>query len=479
MQETNDLMGFWHGYVFAINSIVGSGTLVIPWAYQKGGLLLGILSQLLTSFSSVLVSYHILQSTSRVKHIQDKLKSGYTLTPVKISQFFTKTSPEMFLQESKITENSFLMPKHEVQLDVRYDLTDMASLLIGKKSGILFGTVLAMSLFGCMMALSTIFASSLTSTIPLFGNSVCNIYDKHSTVGNNCWQVYWFYLSVLWAIVLLVSLLGIKGQQTFQSILSLMRYTVISIILGTCTFLLVTQQTLNGEDLDVKVTIFDSKSIGITLPIIFMTNYYHSCIPNITEFVKDKEKTVPIILNSAIFSSSILFMMLGILTPFAFGNVEKMVTMNWEVIHPENEYFLALVLVKYTVILFPAFIAISNFPIYAISLSDNLIAFFHSKFEGKEVGSTELFLVRFFVVSIPVGFAAFIFDLGFIFNVFGTLFLIEVGVFVPLLTISSKRIVPKRVMFDNKISHEFWSWFIILLYLTIFGLSWYSILFWA
>jgi hypothetical protein len=135
--------------------------------------------------------------------------------------------------------------------------------------------------------------------------------------------------------------------------------------------------------------------------------------------------------------------------------------------------------ITYVVILFPAFIAISNFPIYAVSLADNILAIRHSKINNSEAKSFEIYLCRFSVVTIPILTAGVLYDLGFIFDIFGTMFLLEVGVFIPLLALSSKKIIPDSGDYDNWFSNSFWAWFIICTYLIIFCLSWYSLIYWA
>lgn len=489
MEDTHS-MGFWQGYSFALNSIMGSGTLVIPWAYSKGGLLLGIFSQLLTSFSSIIVSYMILQSSTRVRSIIQKTCQGYTLVPVSVPQLFRHTSPSSFLvPQRKKHESSQLVPMpinemdeislHSVlKTDKRYDLTDMASILLGKHTGVLFGLVLIMSLFGCMIALCTIFASSLSSLIPSTLGEPCNIYSSHGEIGTSCWHKYWLFLFILWSVAIITTMLGIKGQQTYQSLLSVMRYVVIIVILSCSTFCLWTGKNIDGKDLDVGVKVWDSGNIGIALPIIFMANYYHSTIPNITEYVGNKKSNVPLIIVAAVFSSTLIFIAIGVLVPLACSQVEKMVTMNWIDFSSEHNSIAGLV-ITYVVILFPAFIAISNFPIYAVSLADNILAIRHSKINNSEAKSFEIYLCRFSVVTIPILTAGVLYDLGFIFDIFGTMFLLEVGVFIPLLALSSKKIIPDSGDYDNWFSSSFWAWFIICTYLIIFCLSWYSLIYWA
>ena len=488
--EDNQAMGFWQGYSFALNSIMGSGTLVIPWAYSKGGFLLGIFSQVLTSFSSIIVSYMILQSSTRVRSIIQKTSQGYCLVPVSIPQLFKSSNPSSFLYlQRKNQESSQLVPipineMEEISLhslhkpETRYDLTDMASILLGKHTGVLFGLVLIMSLFGCMIALCTIFASSLSSIIPSTLGEPCNIYNSHGEIGTSCWHKYWLFLFILWSVAIITTMLGIKGQQTYQSVLSIMRYVVIIVILSCSGYCLWTGKGMDGKDLDIEVKIWDTGNIGITLPIVFMANYYHSTIPNITEYVGNKKSTVPLIVVAAVLSSTLIFIAIGILVPLACSQVDKMVTMNWIDFSAQHDSNIGLA-IMYVVILFPAFIAISNFPIYAVSLADNILAMGHSKINNSETKNFEIYLCRFAVVTIPILTAGVLYDLGFIFDIFGTMFLLEVGVFIPLLALSSKKIITEPGDYDTWFSSSFWPWFIISTYLIIFCLSWYSLLYWA
>lgn len=52
--------GWWLGYCYTINSVIGAGSLAIPWAYSNCGWVLGICIQMIVLYISITASYLML-----------------------------------------------------------------------------------------------------------------------------------------------------------------------------------------------------------------------------------------------------------------------------------------------------------------------------------------------------------------------------------------------------------------------------------
>lgn len=102
----------------------------------------------------------------------------------------------------------------------------MVSVLLGQSGGLLFGLCYIFSSYCFLVANCSIFASSLASTIPIFGYSTCNIYDNSNEFGDECWKKYWFYLLVLLVVMTGMVLAGLKVQGEIQAVMSIMRFIV-------------------------------------------------------------------------------------------------------------------------------------------------------------------------------------------------------------------------------------------------------------
>ena len=387
MDSEEETQSFWAGYFYTINTIIGSGVLAIPWAYSEGGWLLGLLCQAFTTSFSLVLAYHLIQIMSRMQVLSRLSSNGYIINPVSFSQLFIRTFPEDFIVSRKGYKDS--VPLLEIEdnpriTKTRFDLTEMISVLLGKGGGVLFGAILFVSVFGTLVAFSSIFASSMASAVPIYGFSTCSIYDNGSSFGNSCWIKYWFYLAVMMVLAIGLVLIGLKEQAEVQAVMSIMRFVIIGLLLATCIAAMAMNSNLtDSKSNNASATFFTPLGIGLTLPIIFMSSVFHAAIPNTIQYVKDKNTNVPLIIHSAIITSTVLFLLLGIIIPLGVSDIEGMITMNYLGYtggHDEQSWWSYIIM--YFIVLFPALDVLSVFPLLAINLSDNLISLRYGKFEN-------------------------------------------------------------------------------------------------
>ncbi|OMJ74345.1 hypothetical protein SteCoe_26734 [Stentor coeruleus] len=483
MEVESENQNFWHGYFYTINSIIGSGMLAIPWAYSEGGWLLGVLSQIFTTTFTLILSYHQIQIMSRIEVLCNLSKRGYRIIPVKPSQFLARTFPEDFIVSDKgyKEEEELLEIKDKpVISQVRFDLCEMISVLLGKSGAVLFGISLSLSIYGALVAYCSIFASSLASTIPIFGLNTCNIYDDSIEFADDCWKIYWFYLFIFLVSMSLLVIIGLKEQAGFQSVMSIMRFLVIFLILGTSIEAIssdtnLTDSNSNNGSLDL----INPMSIGITLPIIYLATSFHSTIPCTLQYVRNKNINVPRIINSSLFTITILYTLIGIFVPLSKSNPESMMTINWIDYtggHSDQSWWSMTIM--YIIILFPALDIFSLFPILAIALSDNLMALQYGKFNENSISKETFFFYRFLVIIPPVMVAMLFYSLGYILDFTGTLSIFVAGVFVPLMSIASRKMVTQHGDYDYWFVNEKWSWFILISSLVFFIITWTFLLIW-
>ena len=75
--------------------------------------------------------------------------------------------------------------------------------------------------------------------------------------------------------------------------------------------------------------------------------------------------------------------------------------------------------------------------------------------------------------------AGFVYSLGYILDFTGSIALLATGVFIPLMTISSRKLVPQNGDYDYWFSNDIWSWFILSSSVLLFIVIWISLLFWV
>ena len=132
----------------------------------------------------------------------------------------------------------------------------------------------------------------------------------------------------------------------------------------------------------------------------------------------------------------------------------------------------------YTIILFPALDVLSVFPLQAINLSDNLISLTYGNFDSEKISTTVFVIYRLAVIIVPLSIAAFFYSLGYILDFVGTISLLGAGVFIPLMTISSRKIIPPHGDYDYWFSSDGWSWCMLISTILIFIAIWVLLLLW-
>ena len=124
--------------------------------------------------------------------------------------------------------------------------------------------------------------------------------------------------------------------------------------------------------------LFRPQYIGIIFPIIFLAISFHNPIPNIAQLIKHKEANLHKIMVSAVVVCTVIFLAVGTLAAIVVEDVDKLVSLAWKDYSAGSDRsskpLWAGYIVIYPTLLFPAIDSISIFPIYAIALSDNMIA---------------------------------------------------------------------------------------------------------
>ena len=74
-------------------------------------------------------------------------------------------------------------------------------------------------------------------------------------------------------------------------------------------------------------------------------------------------------------------------------------------------------------------------------------------------------MIIFFKIAITVPsftIAFFIYDLGFLLDIVGMIVLVGLGVFIPLMSLSSRKLIPQSGDYDTYFGTEKWAWFIFI-----------------
>lgn len=95
----------------------------------------------------------------------------------------------------------------------------------------------------------------------------------------------------------------------------------------------------------------------------------------------------------------------------------------------------------------------------------------YGRFKASFVPNNVNIFYRVLVAVVTIAVAVFYYNLGFILNLVGILNYLA-GVFIPMMNISSRKMVPQHGDYDYRFTSEKWSIFIMFASLTIFVSLW-------
>lgn len=365
MENRRPTHGFWVGFFFTINSIIGAGILAVPWVYDKGGILLGSTLQVIAAVLALILGFQMLEIMSRTEALVRQRE---------------EKKPEV--EDTELLED----PTAPTISTRKFDITEMVGLFCDQKTKKIYITIFALTIYSNLTAYCTIFATSLTEFVPVFGYK-CDVEDDGLEGG--CRMTYLFYLTIFAGLMLYVCVRGYEEQVELQVVMAVLRFVVIALIVGTVIGDMSTEKYNEGgahNDLE-SPTLWKTSLAGVMFPILFLAITFHNTIPNTSQLIVSKPTNLPRIIVTAVIVSSALFMVLGVLVPFAVDGVDKMVSLDWKEYsagHARSHKPWWTYFIIPAIVIFPALDIMSVFPIYAIALSDNLIAMkFEHDYEGR------------------------------------------------------------------------------------------------
>lgn len=359
---------WWIGYCFVINSIIGAGILGIPWAYYTAGWFLGIICQVFCFFMSIASSYQILSGWSRVEAIVQLKEQGHQIAPVSVFDLFKPVPSEK-------TEHLKTISIVPVIADRKFDLFEMTCITMGRSQGKFVILVYIISTYPCLAAYLSIFSTSLASNIPLFGGT-CNLYEE-SGFFSDCKFIYWGFLMIFSTYILIISFFPMNEHKYVQVSLAIFRFVVFTLMIITGLYAIITDSKLSGSgQRTTSPAFFELEHLDRILFILIFASLYENIIPTATSFVKNKAQNMPKLVNSAILTFNILYILVGLILSFA-DEPSRMVSLNWRNYtageDDSNRSWITYI-ISYLIVLLPAFDLLSSYPLVAINFSDNLMS---------------------------------------------------------------------------------------------------------
>jgi amino acid permease len=358
--------GLWTGYFFLINSTVGAGFLTIPWTYDKAGWVYSMLVQLITTLISILLAYQLIEVMAKVEVIIKMRESGkWTSNHNSLSLIFRKYQSEYIVPSSYIPELTYR----------RLDIVELIRILFGPRAAQVYFILLFILQQGVCVAYGSIFASSFASEVPLGVDGTCNIYDS-TTFWDDCRWKYWVFLTIFSVSMIYFTIKGYQEQIWMQSVMSIMRFVVISLVLATSLYHISSHSSYDSSDynpIDMP-PIFDYKYLGFSLPVIMIASMFHLNVSNICEFLQERENRLSKILVMTACTAGVVYLLLGLIVSFAVEDVESLSILAYRDYTGgyDNRHWWSY-MIEYIIMIFPALDVFSSYPLQSILLSNSLI----------------------------------------------------------------------------------------------------------
>ena len=390
MEPVTPRHGFWVGFFFSVNAIVGCGVLAVPWSFQQAGVVLSSFLVLFAGFLALIFCFQMLEIMSRLELYVQRIES-----------------------KDSIDEDTKLLaaPQEPTIRERKFDMEEMVGLMYGETAKGVFIVALGLQIFGTLTAFSTVFAKTLTEFVPIFGAS-CSDPDHLDT---SCKLTYLSYLLLYAVVMFYLCLRRYEDQVLLQMILACARFVVLFLIILTALIAILRQETLtNDSDRPFSTPrlahIFPES--GVVFSIFFLAISYHNTIPNISQLIRTKAQTLPMMMMVTIGTVTVVFLAVGVTVALAVDDVNELVTLEWHGYsagHSSPTWYTYPI--AYVILLFPAVDVLSIFPIYCISLSDNIIALVYGyDYEGR-IGKWEFWFFRAITILPPLVLAAILYDL--------------------------------------------------------------------
>ena len=250
--------------------------------------------------------------------------------------------------------NRPLLPKFEITLQRKFELTELSRIFLGSYGEYSVAVVLVLNSILICWACATVAGSSLSSNISYNFGSLerCKDSEFHHRAlpGDGCKHSYRFSVFLYAVAVIPLCLLELSEQKYLQLILGIFRFVIVG-CMGTYSIIKLfgdhdypknypvddcnttvscdPNEVLGDFDYWHEVSRFGLKGWLTSVPVIFYAQLLHAGIPKLTHPVKNKQYLRGFML--AVFTtSSVLFLFVGVTVALWFKkDTEETCTLNF------------------------------------------------------------------------------------------------------------------------------------------------------
>ena len=396
---------FWVGVCFTLNYVVGSGFLTLPWAFYQTGALLGVLVLAIFSFSSILATWFILESSVRAMRLLE-CDSDVEMRKVGDRRNYEAINTDTSSEQIDTTDNVILMsdnsihnsgdgPRNKVDASNssrntksrRIEMTEMCELFLGPNGRRIFSYLIGIYMYGTLWAYCTVFAKAFSVQFALNGEE--NPEDGLS---------YYIYLFIFACLVVPLSLMELSEQIYIQVTLTIFRGVMLGVMLFSIGYAYFScgEEFGSMSNLSCKADyVADAAAepntlvavhfdkLYLFLPIAAYAYIFHHSVPGLSEPVEDK-KSLNTLFVVALLIAFVGYAILGVCVSAYFGDkVQSSSNLDWQnfrgtrTMDGSAPWYASIV--ACFVVLFPALDVASAYPLNSFTLGNNLMSAFYGE----------------------------------------------------------------------------------------------------
>jgi amino acid permease len=283
---------------------------------------------------------------------------------------------------AKLREQGFSAPKKDalIEYDIKpeisgertFQLFDMTSLFIGKSMSAVYKiiTIACMEIF--LLSYTVNFATSFAANLPIF--ETCSMYED----SDSCWSRYLVYAGIYIVAGISLTLKGLNESKAMNIFATVCRLGIIVLVVATSILSMMIDEPIWT---DTEVQGSDASSSPLTqiftaAPVIIDSSAFHLVLPTILAelAVKDKRNITRMITTSSSLISFVLLLM-GLIVGSALNspNIPDLCTLAWKgYTFGLSTHTWWTKMLETALMLMPALSILTNGPILAITLAENL-----------------------------------------------------------------------------------------------------------
>ncbi|CAH0518954.1 unnamed protein product [Peronospora belbahrii] len=356
-------------YAFTVNYILGVGSLGIPYAFYRAGLIMGNIMIVLVTLLSYITVMWVCESVARAREafvLNFLLDEMAALNSVASSSFTGSTFDT--------NTRSTLKGTATIEYDDFPEVTQLCDRFLGPLGSTMYQISLLGLMYGGLVGYSQVFVNTFLTQLDHIGD----------------WQLSSVHAAIVFTfIVLPLSCSDLTEQIYVQLAMSIVRFAALLIMIISATYAIYGDPYDGGKELKnssespyiSNYSLVDMSGFGVMFSTSVFSQLFQHSVPGLLAPLGAKnQEHAKTIFGSTLLTTMIFYIALGSVCSLYFGSkLTTSVNLNWAdftwginestTLVPLWAKFLSKI-----VVIFPALDTLSVFPLISVTLGDNMAA---------------------------------------------------------------------------------------------------------